>query len=258
MNTEIDANGLAYLDLLKRSLTNTIFAEEPDAESDDVARYVNGAISHYQQSSAVSMIPLVRMDNILSCIADVVAKDVKGDFVETGVWRGGAVIFMRGVLKVLGVTDRRIWAADSFEGLPEPDAEKFPLEAKSFKSAAMTKYYNRLAVDLPAVKRNFEAYGLLDEQTVFLEGWFKDTLPSAPIEKIAVLRLDGDYYESTMDALTNLYSKVSIGGYVIIDDYGEDNWTYCRKAVDDFRRDHGIDDQMVRIDRPCSYWQKSK
>ena len=89
------------------------------------------------------------------------------------------------------------------------------------------------------MQANFRAYRVLDDKVKFLKGWFKDTLPGAPIRSLAILRLDGDYYESTMDALTNLYDKLSVGGYVIIDDYGEDSWTYCQKAVDDYRRDHG-------------------
>jgi len=247
-----------YLDLLKRSLTNTIFGVEPDASQNETARYVEAAITHYQRGSAVSMLPLVRMDNLQFCISDVIQRGVPGDLVETGVWRGGATIFMRAMLKVMNVTDRFVWAADSFEGLPEPDAEKFPREARSFKSAAMTKYYKHLAVGLDEVRRNFEAYGMLDDQVKFLKGWFKDTLPTAPIKSIAVLRLDGDYYESTRDALTNLYDKVSAGGYVIIDDYGEDSWTHCRQAVDEFRQERGIADPMVRVDKPCSFWRKAR
>jgi hypothetical protein len=246
-----------YLDLLKRSLTNTLFRTEPDADQKDTIRYVNGAIMHYQQSAAVSMLPLVRMDNIQSCVSIVIEDQVPGDFIETGVWRGGATIFMRALLKIHGVADRTVWAADSFEGLPEPDAEKFPLEAKSFHSAAMTKYYKHLAVSLEEVQRNFEAYGLLDDQVQFLKGWFKDTLPSAPVARLAIMRLDGDYYESTRDALVNLYDKLSPGGFVIIDDYGEDSWTYCRRAVDEFRAERGIADPMVKVDKPCSFWRKS-
>jgi len=258
MAAELTIAGTLYLDLLKRVLTNTVFNEEPDASEGSTIRYVEAAITHYQQSVALSMIPLVRFDNLQSCILDVVRQGVPGDLVETGIWRGGATIFMRAVLKVLGVTDRVVWAADSFEGLPEPDAEKYPLEAKSFKSAAMSsKYYNRLAVGLQAVEQNFRVFGMLDGQVKFLKGWFCDTLPTAPIEKIAVLRLDGDYYESTMDALINLYHKVSPGGYVIIDDYGEDGWTYCRKAVEEFRKERGIVDPLIEVDRPCSYWRKS-
>jgi hypothetical protein len=246
-----------YLDLLKRSLTNTIFAAEPDAAEGSTPRYVEAAIRHYQQGPAVSMLPLARMDNLEAAIVDVVARGVPGDLVETGVWRGGATIFMRAVLKVLEVEDRVVWAADSFEGLPEPDADKFPLEHKAFNSAAMKKYYNHLLASLEDVQNNFRAYGMLDDRIRFIKGWFKDTLPAAPIERIAVLRLDGDYYESTRDSLENLYEKVSVGGYVIIDDYGEDSWTYCRRAVDDFRRERQIADPLMPVDKPCSYWIKT-
>jgi hypothetical protein len=90
----------------------------------------------------------------------------------------------------------------------------------------------------------------------FLKGWFKDTLPGAPVGALAIMRLDGDYYESTMDSLTHLYDKLSVGGYAIIDDYGEDSWTYCRKAVDDFRRERGIKEPMIKVDSKCFFWQR--
>jgi hypothetical protein len=248
---------LLYLDLLKRSLTNTLFATEPDTSEDNVLRFVGEHIRHYQESAAVSMLPLCRLDNIEMCINEVLKNGVSGDLIETGVWRGGSTIFMRAMLKLRDVADRTVWVADSFEGLPEPDEERFPLEAKAYRGAAMMKVYNHLAVGLDEVKRNFAAYGMLDNQVSFLKGWFKDTLPSAKIDKLSILRLDGDYYESTMDALTNLYDKVSIGGFIIVDDYGEETWTYCSRAVDEFREQRGISDPLVRVDKPCYYWQKT-
>jgi O-methyltransferase len=104
------------------------------------------------------------------------------------------------------------------------------------------------------VRLNFARYGLLDDRVKFLVGWFKDTLPNAPIEKLAVLRLDGDLYESTIESLDALYAKVSPGGYVIADDYG--SIPACRKAVDDFRARHGVTAQINRIDWAGAYWQK--
>ena len=89
-----------------------------------------------------------------------------------------------------------------------------------------------LAPGSAEVRRNFERYGLLDDQVVFLKGWFKDTLPKADIGALSILRLDGDMYQSTMDALNALYPRVSPGGYCIIDDYALPN---CQKAVDEFR-----------------------
>jgi hypothetical protein len=246
-----------YLDLLKRCLTDTIFHREPDADEENAPRFVEGFLRHYIRGPAVSMLPRARLDNLQFCIMDAIARSVPGDLIETGVWRGGATIFMRGVLKALGVTDRTVWVADSFEGLPVPDEQRFPVEAKTHRGPMMTKGYSHFAVSLEDVQQNFRAFGLLDGQVRFLKGWFRDTLPTAPIGRLAVMRLDGDYYESTMDGLVNLYDKLSVGGYAIIDDYGEDTWTYCRKAVDDFRSERRITDPLVRVDAKCYYWQRT-
>ncbi|MDQ6941168.1 MAG: TylF/MycF family methyltransferase [Candidatus Eremiobacteraeota bacterium] len=237
-------------------MTNTLSAREPDVDGSE-SGFVLDFLSHYVRGPAVSMLPRARMDNIQACVTNVVARNVPGDLIETGVWRGGATIFMRAILAALGDTQRSVWVADSFEGLPEPDAERFPLEARAHKSAVMKQGYAHFAASLEDVRANFAAFGLLDDRVKFLKGWFKDTLPTAPIERLAVIRLDGDYYESTMDGLTNLYDKLSPGGYVIVDDYGEDAWTYCRQAVDEFRAARGCTDPLVQVDRRCFYWQRS-
>ena len=155
-----------------------------------------------------------------------------------------------GILAAWGDIDRRVWVADSFQGLPTPDTEAFPADEGHDLSGVAT-----LAVSAEQVQANFARYDLLDDQVQFLEGWFRDTLPTAPIEHLAVLRLDGDLYESTMDALDALYPKVSIGGYVIVDDYGA--WEPCRKAVDDYRRAHGITDEIVKVDWTGVYWRRT-
>ena len=108
---------------------------------------------------------------------------------------------------------------------------------------------------LEHVKENFQRYGLLDEQVRFVKGWFRDTLPHVPIERLAVLRLDGDLYESTIQALDGLYHKLSPGGFVIVDDYG--NVPACRQAVDDFRAHEGITDLIMPIDWGGVYWRRS-
>jgi O-methyltransferase len=247
-----------YLDLLKATLTNTLFQPEPDADDENQLRYVDAFIRHYMEGTAISMCPLGRFQNVQYCIEDVLRHSVPGDLIETGVWRGGMTIFMRAVLKAYGVEDRTVWVADSFEGLPAPDADKCPLEAQVHNGKVMKTVYNHFAVGIEEVRRNFQAFGLLDDRVCFLKGWFRDTLPSAPISKLAIVRLDGDYYDSTRDSLTCLYPKLSIGGYVIIDDYGEDTWTYCRKAVDEFRQEHGIKDLLVRVDSKCYFWQRTQ
>jgi hypothetical protein len=252
----VDTPADLYLDLLKRSLTNTIFSMEPDID-DDEFRFTMNFAEHYVESYAVSMITLARFDNIKNCIETILQDGIPGDFIEAGVWRGGATIFMRAALKAFGVTDRLVWAADSFEGLPAPDPAMFPLEAKAQAGPVIQKMYRNFAASLDEVKRNFTAYGLLDDQVKFLKGWFKETLPTAPIDTLSLIRLDGDFYESTRDVLINLYDRLSTGGYVIIDDYGEDSWTYCRKAVDEFRSERQIQDTLITVDSKCSYWRRT-
>jgi hypothetical protein len=244
-----------YLRLLQRVLTNTVFKKEPDFQEEREHRFIRKFVEHYIEGAALSMLPVARLDHLRACIEDVLAHEVPGDVIEAGVWRGGAAIFMRAVLRAHGAADRNVWVADSFQGLPAPDPIRFPTEARVHNGPLMLKTYNHFAVDFDEVRRNFEAFDLLDDRVKFLRGWFKDTLPTAPIEALAVLRLDGDYYESTMDALTSLYHKLSPGGYVIIDDYGEDTWTYCRQAVDAFRRERGITEPMIGLDSKCYYWQ---
>ena len=153
-------------------------------------------------SQAPSMIGARRMNNVRSECERVLQAGVPGDFMETGVWRGGACIMMRAVLRAYGITDRRVIAADSFAGFPPPSPG---VEADA---SFHLHTYSDFAVPLDQVKWAFARYGLLDEQVVFLEGLFKDTLPTAPVETLAVLRLDGDMYESTRDGLVNLYHKL--------------------------------------------------
>ena len=111
-----------------------------------------------------------------------------------------------------------------------------------------------LRVSEDEVRETFRRYGLLDGQARFVKGWFRDTLRAAPIERLAVLRLDGDMYESTIEALHALYPKVSPGGFVIVDDYGA--IPACRQATDDYRRAHGIDAPMTQVDWTGVWWRK--
>jgi O-methyltransferase len=197
---------------------------------------------------ACSMIGQRRMDNLTACVEKVLENNVPGDFIETGVWRGGACILMRGILSAHGVTDRKVYVADSFQGLPPPDAAKYPADAGDIHHT-----FSFLAVSRQQVEENFRRFGLLDSQVVFLEGWFKDTLPKLPAQPMAIIRLDGDMYESTMDALTHLHPKLSPGGFCIIDDYMIES---CRRAVEDYRNFHHITDPIENIDGWAVFWQK--
>ena len=107
---------------------------------------------------------------------------------------------------------------------------------------------------LDDVKSHFARLGLLDDRVLFLKGFFAETLPAAPVQKIALLRLDGDLYASTVDALVALYPKLQRGGFCIVDDYYQ--FEECRQAIDEYRDEHGIDDELVRIDNCSVYWRR--
>lgn len=243
-----------YLDLLQRSLLNTLYDDPAQLVPTPSGRLVPAAEiwergGRAWLTPAHTMIGRKRLANIRFCLERVLADDVAGDVIETGVWRGGATIFMRGVLKAHDVTDRVVWVADSFAGLPPPDTANYPADAGMDLCDVP-----ELAVDLETVRDNFARYGLLDEQVRFLAGYFRDTLPEAPIERLSLLRLDGDLYESTLQALTFLYPKVSPGGFVIVDDYHAIE--PCRRAVHDYLRAHHLTVEVHRVDWSGVFWRK--
>jgi hypothetical protein len=242
-----------YLDLLKRALTRIAFEEEFVPPEDPERRpvplnYERRAEGRDWPVHAETMIGLRRLDQLQHAVETVLCDNVPGDLVETGVWRGGACIFMRGILAAHDARDRTVWVADSFQGLPPPDSDTYPPDHGHDFSP-----FTQLAVPLEQVRDNFRRYGLLDDQVRFLPGWFRDTLPAAPIEQLAVLRLDGDLYESTIIALESLYPKLSPGGFAIIDDYALDT---CQQAVDDFRSRYGITQPLEQVDWSGVHWRK--
>ncbi len=229
---------LSYLDMLKRQLTREGYPRKTIG--------LGG-----WPAEAETMLSLERLDNIEFCVREVIRQGVPGDLIECGAWRGGATIFMRAALDYYGDTkDRRVWVADSFQGLPKPDPLVYPADANDPHWT-----FRELAAPLESVKHNFARYGMLDDRVRFLPGWFKDTLPTAPIQQLAVLRIDADMYEGTIQALEYLYDKVPRGGFCIIDDYGAVEG--CRHAVEDFRAKRKISEPMRRIDWTGVFWRKA-
>ncbi len=271
---------LLYLNLLKMSLLNEIYLENdlrlfylksclegsrvfdysvyhdvrrrlPDeyqklSESRQIGQHYdrkikNAAFSH-------SMMGRLRMDNLHYCLTTIQKENIPGDFIECGVWRGGGTIFMAGFLSVNEWKDRKVFVADSFEGLPKPSLE----QDKNLDLSG--EVFPELAISLETVQANFKSYGLLNDQVIFLKGWFKDTLNDARIRRLALLRLDGDLYESTMDTLRQLYDKVATGGLIIVDDFGIKN---CREAVKDFFKQRGeVMPEFQKVDWTGIYWRK--
>jgi O-methyltransferase len=264
-----------YLDLVKRSLTRLMFENEAYDEIatdipgwkgppvrllrallakkkielvrrvDPERRYVGDDWPTYGET----MIGMARLNNLQECVESVLRDHVPGDLIETGIWRGGAGILMRAVLAAWDETERSVWLADSFQGVPKPNIELYESDAEMeylFETPLLT-------VGIDEVKENFRRYALLDDQVKFLEGWFRDTLPTAPIARLAVLRLDGDLYESTIDALNALYPKLSIGGYAIIDDF---HIPACVKATNDYRTINSITEPIRDIDGHGVFWRR--
>jgi O-methyltransferase/8-demethyl-8-(2,3-dimethoxy-alpha-L-rhamnosyl)tetracenomycin-C 4'-O-methyltransferase len=250
---QLEALRRRYLDLLEQTLTGAILEDvgfRPAVTPVLADRYDANSrrFGLDWPSRAPTMVGLQRLRHLRGLIERVLEEDVGGDLIETGVWRGGASIYMRAVLSAYGVADRRVFVADSFQGLPPPDPQHFPADARSQHSKIPI-----LAIPLEEVKANFARYGMLDEQVVFVKGWFRDTLPKLATERLAILRLDGDMYESTIQALSALYRKVSQGGFIIVDDW---QLPPCRQAVTEFRASHGIEEPIEEIDGVGVFWRK--
>lgn len=239
-----------YLSLIEATLVGTIYRDDP------VAGHIKGGYNAALRqegwdwpSKAFTMVGVRRLANFRKLVETVILEGIPGDIVETGVWRGGACILARAVLRAYGVTDRKVVACDSFEGLPPPNEAEYPADEGS-----NLHDYSQLAVSLERVKDHFDRFGLLDDQVVFVKGWFRDTMKDVPSERIAVLRLDGDMYESTIDPLEHLFDRVPQGGFVIVDDYLI--VPACKQAVHDFLDARGLSPEIIQIDSIGAYFRK--
>ncbi|MCK0173979.1 MULTISPECIES: TylF/MycF family methyltransferase [Mycobacteriaceae] len=267
--TDLDVRSL-YLDLLRRNLTRSGMHERIPSEWPLRRRVLFSAVNAISPlrlgmspfsenkrdlgldwpAEAETMIGMKRLTSLQECVETVLADDVPGDLIECGVWRGGACILMRAVLAAYGDETRTVWLADSFQGVPKSDPDNY----KADKGIRADFAAGILGVSEAEVRANFERYKLLDDQVRFLPGWFKDTLQDAPIERISVLRLDGDLYESTIQALDALYPRLSPGGFCIVDDYRAVK--ACELAVTDYRNKHGITAPIVDIDGTGVFWRR--
>jgi O-methyltransferase len=257
-----------YLDLLEQTLTHTAYAHLDVGRTGAnpltrrVARLLRRrAIVGLRFSAddqaerrtgrdwpvfAYTMSGVQRLQNTRRCVERALADGVEGDLVEAGTWRGGSAMMMKGTLCAHGDEERRVYVADTFAGLPAPTL--------AADRGSRLHREPLLAVGVDEVRAGFERLGLLDDRVVFLEGLFADTLPAVADRRWAVIRIDGDLYESTRDALTHLWPGLAVGGFVIVDDYGAVDG--CRRAVDEFRARHGITTPLQRIDWTGVWWRR--
>jgi len=246
------------LDFLKRILTDTInnhlkenFFSHGFPSDDLMIGAINVKVDpkRYEgldwPENAHTMIGIKRLDNLHKSLDYIRESNIDGDLLETGVWRGGACIFMKYYCDLYKM-NKKVILSDSFEGLPKPE---IPQDVND-------NHYtiDFLKVSLDEVKNNFKLYKVLDEKVIFIKGWFSETLPNNPdIKKISLLRMDGDMYKSTMDVFNSCYDKLVIKGVLIIDDYCLPN---CVKAVYDFRKQKNIDSNIEVIDSCGVFWIK--
>jgi O-methyltransferase len=266
-----------YLDLLSSALRNTFYKEPIPApqpvdlqHAEQLIRGVEAKLGRHgiltepdlptriyytlkgNRPNAHVMGDEASLNNVRLCVESVIHDQIPGDLIEAGVFRGGQTIFMRGILKSYGITDRVVYVADSFEGLPAPDPDVSLADAVAHE---ILKEVDSLKTGLEMVQENFRRYGLLDAQVKFLKGWFSETLPNCQAQRFSVIRLDGDWYESTKVAIESLYPKLSRGGFIIIDDYHLP--VGARQAVDNYRHQFGIRDKLTRYDTQGVFWRKS-
>jgi O-methyltransferase len=245
-----DARDL-YVDLLIRCLVDGIYGEPMEGPWRPGNKFDRGPRPPGLLGPMVAhtMVGVDRLQSLRQLTQQALDEKVPGDFIETGVWRGGCCILMRGILAANEVHDRAVYVADSFAGVPLPRPELYPADR-----GHRFDLHTELAIPIETVKENFRRYGLLDDQVVFVPGFFSDSLPGLDVGPFSLVRLDGDLYESTYVALENLYPKLSPGGFLIVDDYGV--FEPCRMAVHDYRSRHGIAAEMHRIDRSGIWWRR--
>jgi hypothetical protein len=188
-----------------------------------------------------SMLSVARLRNLERCAARVAG--VPGCFMECGVAEGGSALLLG---RLAEQSDRVLWLFDTFEGLPPPSANDPDL-------AEASEWVGRCRGELPDIQRLLDRHGVW-KRTTAVKGLFQDTLPGLAVPPIALLHLDGDWYDSTMTCLTHLWRHVSPGGIVQFDDYGR--WQGCRKAVDEFFQGqlpiHPIDAEGIWLQKPVT------
>lgn len=197
------------------------------------------------------------LKNIRNCIEKVHLDSISGDLLDCGILRGGTSIYMAGALKYLK-SDKVVYVADSFGGLPKPSScDGVFANQFWYRFAKDLKLYNLdCLATLEEVKKNFRKYDLLDKNIKFLKGWFADTLPKLPENTaFCLVRIDVDWYKSTLDVLENAYNRLSEGGFLIVDDY---KLPGCKKAVDEFRAERNLNQEVLIADEHAGviFWQK--
>jgi O-methyltransferase len=222
---------------------------DPDVTSPEDRRIIAAALPHTMTSRA-------RLQAVIDAVRHVVARGIPGAFAECGVWRGGSVLAMLLTLQELGDTGRDVHLYDTFEGMTEPTEHDVSVvegratalfeRARRAGVRPFPEYFAPEVFDEARVRATLLADGYPAERLHFVRGPVEETLPAAAPERLALLRLDTDWYASTRHELEHLYPRLARGGVLIVDDYG--HWEGARRAVDEYFAAHPPAPLLARVD----------
>jgi O-methyltransferase len=206
----------------------------------------------YALCKPFTMTSVERMYSLYSAVGYVLSNNIEGDFVECGVWRGGSAMLIAKMLVNRNITNRKIYLFDTFEGMSAPSQNDLSYKGENASTLLKNTVNDKensvwCLADLNDVQNNMNQTAFNTNNLIYVKGKVEDTLPSAkPNGKIALLRLDTDWYESTKHELDILFPMLIQNGILIIDDYG--HWEGCRKAVDEYLKQHNVPLFLNRID----------
>lgn len=233
----------------------------PTTDRDGLVLFLEGAypdldpdfVPMYRRSVECTAASVERLYALYTALRYLVARGVDGDIVECGVWRGGNCMLAGLALQHLGDSDRRIWLYDTFSGMAEPserDRDVYGGKALDMRGQQFTAEGRPTPFQFVAsreqVAANMETTGFPAERTVYVEGRVEDTLPARRPDRLALLRIDTDWYESTAHAMRHLYPLLAPGGVLLLDDYGD--WPAVREAVHEVLAEQREELLLHRID----------
>ncbi|MBW2971244.1 TylF/MycF family methyltransferase [Candidatus Woesearchaeota archaeon] len=208
----------------------------------------------YFKCNKYSMTSIERMYALYKSVEYVVKANVPGAFVECGVWEGGSSMLMAYALLSMGITNRKLYLYDTFEGMSKPTAKDCRISDSApvmgqWRKAHKSTHNDMGYAPLDRVKRNMFSIGYPAENIVFVKGKVENTIPETRPKTISLLRLDTDWYESTHHELVHLFPRLQKKGVLIIDDYG--HFAGARVAVDNYFKKHKINMLLNRVDYTC-------
>lgn len=235
----------------RRGIKKLLGIYKPSETLENTSDFSTEEMALMQKVASFTMTGPARCVSLMRAVGYLLEHDIKGDFVECGVWKGGSVMIMAEKLMAASRTGVNIYLYDTFEGMSEPTDLDKSFDGKSAEAQlAGSDINNKHSVwcysTLEEVRQNVLSTGYPADKFRFVQGKVEDTIPHTMPEQIALLRLDTDWYESTKHELEHLFPRLVPGGILIIDDYG--HWEGCRKATDEYLVENGIQIFLSRID----------